>query len=125
MITVFLLLVFISELAAVAAIGYAAFVLAGGGLPAAAIALVVIAVVIAVWALWAAPKADVTTAVRLTTKLVVFGLAVLGLVVAGRPWWALGLAVLVIVSVAGAAAGGYPPGAGHTDHPSAGPRTDK
>lgn len=116
MTTLFLLLVFLAELAAIAAIGYAAYVLVGGGLLGAVVGLVAIALAIAVWALFAAPKADVPGGVRLATKAVVFALAILGLVVAGRPWWALALGALIVVSTAGAMLGGWSPASSHEEH---------
>lgn len=100
--TAFLALVFAAELAAWAAIGYAAYVLVGGGWQGAAAALLAVVVATVAWGRLASPKARAPAMAAATTKVVTFGGATLLLVLVDRPGWALALAALVVLAHAGA-----------------------
>lgn len=97
----FLLLVFLAELAAWAAIGYGAFGLAGGGRPGVVAATVAVAAAIVAWGRWAAPRSDAPPRLAAATKVAVFGAAVALLAAVGRLGWAAGLAVLIAVAHVG------------------------
>jgi hypothetical protein len=86
--TALLLLVrFLSELALFAVLGYAGWRLADGGLPGAALALLLGAGAIAVWAVWVAPKAArrLGEPARLAVEVVLFAVSGVALSFAGRP----------------------------------------
>ena len=96
-----LALALLLEFAMLAAFGYWAFGAAHGGWVGAIAAGVIIAVAIALWAVWGAPKS--TRRLRmpglLVFKIVMFGLAVIGLWVAGQPVWAPVLAVATAINL--------------------------
>jgi hypothetical protein len=85
--------VFVDELLAAAAAAVWGH-RAGGAL----LATAMVVVVIAVWWTFASPRAPLGgPVVRPVTKVLVFGLASIGLWVAGHPGWAAGLAVFSLV----------------------------
>jgi hypothetical protein len=87
-------LVFVDELAAIAALGVFGWSSAARWL---LVWLLPLLAVLA-WALFASPKAPYGSGVvRPLVKVVVFGVASLGLWVAGRPGWALALLVFSVV----------------------------
>ncbi len=92
---------FLAELGMLAAIGYAGWRLAGEhqGIGA-ALALVFAALAAAVWARWVAPraKARLEDPARLVVEIVMFGIAVAGLVIAGAWIAALVLGAAYAVS---------------------------
>jgi hypothetical protein len=95
---VWLTAAFVSEIAALVALGYWGFtvdgplplrIVLGIGAPAVAAAL---------WGVFAAPRALVKVrTLAVLVKVVVFGSAVAALVVTGHPWLAMVLAVLAIL----------------------------
>ena len=98
----FLALVFAVELAAWAAIGYAAYTFAGGGWLGAVAALVAVVVATVAWGLLVSPKATAPAPIALTTKVVTFGGACLLLGPAGHWGWAATLAGLIVIAHLGA-----------------------
>lgn len=100
--TVFLALVFVAELAALAGIGFGVYRLAGGGVLGVIAAAAAVGVAIAAWARFAAPKAEAPAAAALATKIVVFGGGIALLAIAGQPKWAIALGVLVVIAHLGA-----------------------
>jgi hypothetical protein len=96
---VWLTAAFVSEVAAVVALGYWGFTLDGplalriaAGLGAPAVAAVL-------WGVFAAPKAPVQVlALTILVKVVVFGAAVWALVATGHPRLAIALAVVALLS---------------------------
>lgn len=93
---------FLLELCALAALGYWGFQV-GGGTPAKiGLAIGVPLLTAVVWGLFIAPRAVVTLppAINLALRILVFGLAVAGLAVAGRPTWAWVLGVALAVNLA-------------------------
>jgi hypothetical protein len=86
--TALLLLVrFLSELALFAALGYAGWRLPGGGLPGAALSLLLSGAAIAIWAAWIAPKAArrLGEPARLVVEVALFAASGVALSFAGRP----------------------------------------
>ena len=94
-------LAFALELVMLAAFGYWAFAAAPGGWLSWLAALAIVAVVIAIWAVWGAPKSTRRLKMPglLVFKIAIFGLAVIGLWVAGQPVWALALAVVTAINL--------------------------
>jgi hypothetical protein len=90
------------EFAMLAALGYWAFGLAHGGWMGAVAAAIAIAAAIALWAIWGAPKSARRLKMPglLLFKIVIFGLAVTCLWVAGQPVWAVALALLTALNLA-------------------------
>lgn len=96
----FLLLIFLAELAAWAAIGLAAYSLApnGWGIP---LAVGAAAVTLVLWGLLASPKAKAPPAVKIVVQWVVFAAAVAGLIVTGYAGFAGALAGLIVSAKVG------------------------
>lgn len=96
-----LALALLLEFAMLAAFGYWAFGAAHGGWTGAVAALVIIAIAIGLWAVWGAPKSvrRLKMPGLLVFKIVMFGLAVIGLWAAGQPVWALVLAVATAINL--------------------------
>lgn len=94
-------LAFALELVMLAAFGYWAFAAAPGGWLSWLAALAIIAVAVAIWAVWGAPKSARRLKMPglLVFKIAMFGLAVVGLWVAGQPVWALMLAVVTAINL--------------------------
>ena len=94
-------LAFALELVMLAAFGYWAFAAAPGGWLSWLAALAIIVAAIAIWALWGAPKSARRLKMPglLVFKIAMFGLAVIGLWVAGQPVWALMLAVVTAINL--------------------------
>ncbi len=99
---VFLGLAFAAELAAWAAIGIGVHALAGGGWQGWLLAITAVAVSIVAWGRWASPKSSAPARLSMGTKVGVFGAGVILIVAAGHPWWAVGLAALILVAHLGA-----------------------
>jgi 4-amino-4-deoxy-L-arabinose transferase-like glycosyltransferase len=97
----FLALVFLSELAAWAAIGVAAYLLAGGGWKGWVAAILAVVVAIVAWGLMASPRAKAPAVAGLVTKVVVLGGSVVLLGLVGHPFWAAALGLLIVVAHAG------------------------
>ena len=93
---------FLLELCALAALGYWGFQVGGGTLAKVALGVGAPLLTAVVWGLFIAPKAVVTVpyAINLALRILVFGLAVAGLAVAGRPTWAWVLGVALAVNLA-------------------------
>ena len=95
---VWLTAAFVSELAALAALGYWGFSLDAP--PALRIALAIGAVLVAgvLWGVFAAPRAPVrVTALTILVKVLVFGSAVVALIATKHPRLAIALAVLAVL----------------------------
>ena len=105
----FLTLLFAVELLAWTAVGYAGFMLGGGGWIGMLTGAVAVVLALAAWGHWAAPTADAPAAVAWIVKTAVFGSAVIGLLAVGRPIWSLSLAALIAVAHVGVPlSGGMP-----------------
>lgn len=96
----FLLLVFLSEVAAIIAYGYWGFQFHSSAWIKWVLGIGIPVVVIVVWGLLLSPKASVQIpqALRIGMKAVVFGLAAAALYMAGRPRLALLFGLCVLVS---------------------------
>ena len=93
---------FLLELCVLVALGYWGFQVGGGTLAKVALGVGAPLLTAVVWGLFIAPKAVVTvpSAINLALRILVFGLAVAGLAVAGRPTWAWVLGVALAVNLA-------------------------
>ncbi|MDH4159382.1 MAG: YrdB family protein [Actinomycetota bacterium] len=98
---------FLLEVAALAALGYAGWVLAPSTPVSFALAVALPLLGASVWGRWVAPKASrrLPDPQRLAVELAVFGAAALGLVLAAQGFWAFALAGLVVVNEAALFAG--------------------
>lgn len=91
--------VFLAELAAWASFGWVAWWVAGGGLVGWGAAAIVVASVLGLWAAFAAPKASAPRWAAVLTKVLVFGGAIVALIVGIGAWVPAGiLFALVLVS---------------------------
>ena len=101
---VFLALAFLAELAAWSALGAAVYRFTGGGWQGWIAAVAIVLVVVTVWGLVASPKAKAPAPAGLVVKILVFGGSVVVLALAGSPWWAAALGVLILVALVGVGA---------------------
>ena len=96
---VWLTAAFVSELAALVALGYWGFTVDGPLALRIALGLGAPAVAAVLWGFFAAPRAPVRVlAITIVVKVLVFGSAVAALVATGHPWLATALAVLALLS---------------------------
>ncbi|MDF2683905.1 MAG: hypothetical protein K0R47_5095 [Brevibacillus sp.] len=96
----FLLLVFLSEVAAIIAYGYWGFQFHTSAIIKWALGIGIPVVVIVVWGLFLAPKAsmEIPNVLKIVMKVMVFGFAAAALYSAGRPRLALLFGLCVLVS---------------------------
>jgi hypothetical protein len=96
-----LALAFVLELLMLVAFACWAFVAGHGSWAGTLAAVVIVVVAIALWAIWGAPKSARRLKMPglLVFKLVIFGLAVVGLWAAGQPVWAVLLALLTALNL--------------------------
>src|SRR5579859_3333392 len=92
---------FFLELCALAALGYWGFQVGDGALAKVALAVGAPLLTTVAWELFIAPRAVVRVpyAINQTLRILVFGLAVVALAVAGQPIWAWVLGVAVAVNL--------------------------
>jgi uncharacterized protein DUF2568 len=97
-----LALAFLLELLMLAAFAYWGVQVGGGTLAKVALGVGAPLLTIVVWGLFIAPKAVVTlpAPVNLALRVLVFGLAAVGLAVAGQPAWAVVFGVVVAANLA-------------------------
>jgi hypothetical protein len=95
---VWLTVAFVSEIAALVALGYWGFTIDGPLAVRIALGIGAPAIAAVLWGCFAAPRAPVQIpAVSILVKVLVFGSAVWALVATGHPWLAVALAVLAIL----------------------------
>ncbi len=96
-----LALAFFFELCALAALGYWGFHVGNGMFAKVALGIGVPLLTAVVWGLFIAPRATVTVPapVNVALRILVFGLAAVGLAAAGRPAWAWVFGVVVAVNL--------------------------
>jgi len=97
----FLVLLFFAELAAWAAIGVSAYLMAGNGWRRALVAGGVVVVTLVLWGLLASPKSVAPRPVKLVVQLVVFAAAVAGLLIVGHVRFAGLLTGLIVTAAIG------------------------
>ncbi len=92
---------FLLELAALAALGLWGWQLPGPVAVRVLAAALAVGAGAVVWGTWVAPRARrrLPDPLRLAAEVLVFGNAVVGLLVSGQPWWAVALAAGYAVNV--------------------------
>lgn len=98
MAAILFMLIFLVELLAWVSIGIVFHAHAGGGFVGWIVGVIAVCVVLAAWARWAAPSSRTRTPAKAAmTKIVVYGIAVVGMASIGHLVFALVLAVSALV----------------------------